>query len=322
MQHGWYAIPLATGRAISASLDLPSEAKDCAGSLDMLFGSRAMFTNGCLRLRLIDTLITHPESRERKYGLWLLFIMKETSGFAERPKTAAFTLIELLVVIAIIAILASMLLPALSRAKESGRRSSCLNNLRQLAMGIVLYAHDNEDYFVPYFKRFGPGSYDYNYRWDLYVFDILKSTNVFRCPSYRSRTANSYSTYGINWNLTGMQDMPQARPQRKFAHVNRPSQVVMLFECWDEGATRLIGEQQGLGGFAVYTGPRTPAFEHRHAGAGQLIPRQDEGIGIIGGGGNIAFVDGHVQYFKTSELPQNDYPVTWTNKQISFDYNF
>ena len=65
-------------------------------------------------------------------------------------KKNAFTLIELLVVIAIIAILAAMLLPALSKARAKARVISCAANMKQVVFGCLQYCHDHEEYILPY----------------------------------------------------------------------------------------------------------------------------------------------------------------------------
>jgi prepilin-type N-terminal cleavage/methylation domain-containing protein len=114
--------------------------------------------------------------------------MKMISNMQSRLCRRAFTLIELLVVIAIIAILASMLLPALARAKETAKRIKCTNNEKQLVLAAIMWVNENDDKFP---SRGG------NPKWPALFSQDYVDTRILVCPSDGPNTPQSQPSPNI-----------------------------------------------------------------------------------------------------------------------------
>src|SRR3954447_21683824 len=107
--------------------------------------------------------------------------MKNSScNGAPRRYIPAFTLIEMLLVIAIIGLLAAILFPVFSRARESARKSSCQSNLKQLGMADLQYQQDYDELSVP--GRIG-GAGTQAFAWTALIMPYLKNSQILVCPS-------------------------------------------------------------------------------------------------------------------------------------------
>lgn len=240
-----------------------------------------------------------------------------------RRNRGAFTLVELLVVIGIIAVLIGILVPTLSRARESANRTKCLSNLRQLAVAMNMYCDANKGRFPG--PAFNSALATYEWDWIYWSPSTRRvedsplgtylggrmSAEMVRCPSDTAaaeRTIYPYS-YAFNAFLSYLEPFAPTLGRSKIAGVRRSSEVMMFADQSGRTANDgyFLGGNYMPGGVVLNQFPGTPGANPWHAGADLLSVRHDtrsEDPSYNQGDqlpqpkrrGNVAFVDGHAEY--------------------------
>jgi len=209
-------------------------------------------------------------------------------------KKHGFTLIELLVVIAIIAILAAILFPVFARAREKARQTSCLSNVKQIALSTLMYVQDYDE------------KYNFAYTitptvsWPNLLMPYIKNSQLYSCPSDPDEWnigGGIGLSYIPNYRMFPPGDTAVPTPV-KMAKLTKPSETIMLAENADGSTSNLQPDCQyayGTNGSSASSGynPWARVSLARH-----------------NGGSNYAFADGHAKWLNANEGRQES--TRWT----------
>jgi prepilin-type N-terminal cleavage/methylation domain-containing protein/prepilin-type processing-associated H-X9-DG protein len=249
-----------------------------------------------------------PVSTERKQDLIWTY---------QKAKQNGFTLIELLVVIAIIAILASLLLPVLSKAKEKGKRISCMSNMRQVGLALQMYGQDTRK--LP--PKRHPVS-DFNNPFappnalNLLIPYLAKKTGqaspqVYNCPSLKPHPLAAYAPTLYSSTGLSMNTVPLGKP---LAAVPRPSAIIVIQEAWSLSHNLWNQPEPNNRSEAALEGAVSNTYHEWHMWASNsdhesfTTPYDREYLcNVHESGGNLVFADGHAEYRKYRKLQSADF---------------
>ena len=201
-----------------------------------------------------------------------------------------FTLIELLVVIAIIAILAAILFPVFARAREKARQTSCLSNVKQMTLGILMYAQDYDERFCVLMiatdtqpaDTIGAYTGVHNWRGGLWwmdlIFPYVKNKQVFLCPS----APDQFVSYGWNFDYLGYSSS-SGSTSYTMAQVAKPAETVAICDSNNPAAYYYNRSSR-------FTSNSYNGWDPNNPSGGAAL-RHNEGA-------NFGFADGHAKWVK------------------------